>query len=86
MDVLIQNYNECVSQGILKSKSVSEELLRKISLIRTTLENNNPVDAKNLSQNLINQIGFQKGEKFPPEISALLKYNLQYLVSQLSKK
>lgn len=86
MDVLIQNYNECVSQGMLKNKSVSEELFRKISLIRTTLENNNPVDAKNLSQNLIKQLGFQNSEKFTPEISALLKYNLQYLISQLAKK
>jgi hypothetical protein len=86
VDILMQNFDECVSQGMIKNKGVSDEIVKKFRVIRTSLENNNAAGARSLSQNLIEQMGFQKESKLPLEISALIKHNLQYLVTQLSKK
>jgi hypothetical protein len=80
---IISYKEQAIQQGWIDNSGISNSLDAKLNAARDSLSRNDTRAAKNQLNALINELDAQAGRHLTPEAVALLKFNVQYLISKL---
>ena len=83
LDYIISLKHEAYNLGWIKNTGIEQSLDAKLDNAKKKIEQGNIEAAKNILAAFINEVEAQNGKHLTSEAYALLKYNVQYLISKL---
>lgn len=83
IDTLISYKHRAYDKGWITNQGTANSLDQKLENARRQLEQGNSKAAKNILAAFVNEVEAQKGKHLSSEAYALLRFNAEYLISQL---
>ena len=83
LDTLISYKHQALNLGWIDNKGIVNSLDQKLDNAKSQLQKGNTTTVKNTLRALVNEVEAQNGKHLSSEAYALLKYNVEYLISKL---
>jgi FIMAH domain-containing protein len=83
LETIIGYKEQAIQQGWIKNQGIGVSLDAKLNAAQAALARGNNKTAVNILNALLNEVDAQAGKQLSPEAVALLKFNMQYLISKL---